>query len=248
MRRDILVPDLSASHPAPQPTHACGASCGTCKRRGSILEGTYVCTAVDDIKYDPHLALILVQSPVLSALLSAGGKREEKIFDLVDAYLGLLRIKGPAWLPQYPVGWGQVVGGRERDRRMSAAERQMLAGIDVQHAGVCLLTLWLAQVCWSTIRARAAKKSSLLSTFRVEEVLKDEVGWSNNRGFQRTHVLYVFAFYCVLDFGHMAMAASCVSTRTFCFVGYMCAQRCKLKRQSKANTYSSLSAASWCSG
>lgn len=67
---------------------------------------------------------------------------------------------------------------------MSAGGR-VLAGIDAQHAGVCLLTLGLAAACWSALRARARQSSSLLSTFRVEEVLKDEVGWNNGRESER---------------------------------------------------------------
>ena len=48
----------------------------------------------------------------------------------------------------------------------------------------CLLTVGLAVACWSAIRARSAKRRSLLlRNFRVEEVLKDEV-WQRHTGFR----------------------------------------------------------------
>lgn len=48
-----------------------------------------------------------------------------------------------------------------------------MGGVNAQ---ICLLTVGLAAACWYAVRLRSAKsRPLLLSSFRVDEVLKDEV-------------------------------------------------------------------------
>ncbi len=55
----------------------------------------------------------------------------------------------------------------------------VLGGVNVQ---ISLLTVGMAAACWFAVRRRSAKsRRLLLSNFRVEEVLKDEVWYGSGK-------------------------------------------------------------------